>query len=110
MLRPARLEYLAEDKGKNKQHEQRAEKYPQHAKHGAPVTQQHIALDELAQQVAVLPHVCPDAQGVEYDGAHGCVAVTAAILMWLGLTTSIISIKCNFDSCAGEYSFERCWA
>ena len=51
MLRPARLKYLAEDKSKNNQHEQRAQKNPQHAKHGAPVAQQHIALDELPKQV-----------------------------------------------------------
>ncbi|UUZ66150.1 hypothetical protein LP417_15995 [Polaromonas sp. P1-6] len=64
MLGPARLKNLAEDEGKNCQHQQRAEENPQHAEHRPPVAQQHVPFDQLAEQVAVAPDVGKDLQGV----------------------------------------------
>ena len=49
LLRPARLKYLPEDIGEDRQHDERVEKYPRDAEHGATVAQQDIALDELAK-------------------------------------------------------------
>lgn len=61
LLRPAGLEDVAEHKGENGQHDQRVEKHPQHAEHGAPVAEQHVALDELPQKIALGDHAFCDA-------------------------------------------------
>ena len=53
LLWPARLEDLSEDIGEDSKHDQRVEKYPSDAEHGAAVAEQDIALDELSKQVAM---------------------------------------------------------
>jgi hypothetical protein len=60
LLGPARLEDLAEDEGEDRQHQQRAEENPQHAKHRASVAQQHVPFDQLAEKVTVAPDVGND--------------------------------------------------
>lgn len=70
LLGPARLKDMTEDKGENTQHQQRAEKNPQHAEHRPPVAQQHIPLDELTKQVAVAPDFGKNAQGIENHCTH----------------------------------------
>jgi len=51
---PARLESLAEDEAEEAQHDERVEEYPQQTEIGTTVSMQHVALDKLAQQVAVV--------------------------------------------------------
>ena len=75
LLWPACLEYLPEDIGENGQHDEWVEKYPRDAEHGAPIAEQHVALDQLAEQVAV------------GDESHSCFTAVSSLLLLAILST-----------------------